>query len=99
LTSREAFAADYRRWGYYVLTGYTLPWLNLTPFVLHEYYNYANWSILPPVVTLSTGVNLRPTPGVTLKASFMTAIFSGRGSTGFGSDPGRFIAAQAAWAF
>jgi hypothetical protein len=99
LTSREAFAADYRRWGYYVLTGYTLPWLNLTPFVLHEYYNYTNWSILPPVVTLSTGVNLRPTPGVTLKASFMTAIFSGRGSTGFGNDPGRFIAAQAAWAF
>jgi hypothetical protein len=99
LTSREAFAADYRRWGYYVLTGYTLPWLNLTPFILHEYYNYANWSILPPVVTLSAGVNLRPTPGVTLKASYMTAIFSGRGSTGFGSDPGRFIAAQAAWAF
>lgn len=99
LTSLNTFAADYRRWGYYALAGYTLPWLNLTPFVLQEYYNYTNWSALPPVVTLSGGLSIRPTPSVVLKASYMTGIFSGRGSTGIGPEPARFAAAQAAWAF
>jgi len=99
LTAQRAFTADYRRWGYYALFGYTLPWLHLTPYILHEYYNFTNWSIVPPAHTYSVGLNLRPTPSVALKVSYMTAVFTGWGSTGIGVDALRMIAAQAAWAF
>ena len=99
LTATPEFTADYRRWGYYALVGYTLPWLYLTPYIVQEYYNFANWSIVPPAHTFSIGLNFRPTPSVALKASYMTAIFTGWGSTGIGVDALRILAAQAAWAF
>ena len=67
--------------------------------MVQEYYNFANWSIVPPVHTYSVGLNFRPTPSVALKASYMTGIFTGWGSTGIGVDALRTLAAQAAWAF
>lgn len=93
------FAADYRRWGGYVLLGYRTPWLNLMPYAMVEHSSYENTDFAPPVTAWTAGINLRPTPNVVLKAEFAGAKFEGIGSTGLGKDGLSYIGTQVAWAY
>ena len=95
---RPAFAADYRRVGAYGLVGYREPWLKLMPYAMVEHASFTNDSFAPPVIAWTTGLNLRPTPSVVLKAEVVFAQFDGVGTTGFGDDVRNF-GAQVAWAF
>jgi hypothetical protein len=93
------FAADYRRWGGYLLLGYRTPWLNLMPYAMVEHSSYENTDFAPPVSAWTAGINLRPTPNVVLKAEFAAAKFEGVGSTGLGKDGLSYIGTQVAWAY
>jgi len=93
------FAADYRRIGGYVLIGYRMRWLNLMPYVTGEHSSYTNTDLAPPTWAWSAGLNVRPTPNVTLKAELAIATFEGTGSTGLGKDDLPYFGSQVAWAF
>lgn len=96
---RPTFAADYRRWGGYLLTGYRTSFYGLMPYAMGEYSSYTNTDLAPPSWAWSAGVNIRPTPNVVLKAELALATFQGVGSTGLGSQDLSYFGTQAAWAF
>ncbi len=90
---------DYRRWGTYGLVAYRTPWFGLMPYVLGEYYNFAEDPTLQPMTALTAGLNVRPTANVVLKAEFSTVDFEGAGAAGIGDEPIRVFSSQVAWAF
>lgn len=98
-SARPMFAADYRRFGGYVLLGYRMRWHGVMPYLMTEHSNYANFSSSPPVWLYTVGLNVRPTANVALKAELGRLHFSGVGSTGLGRDDLWFMGTQAAWAF
>jgi hypothetical protein len=97
------FAPDYRRWGVYGLAAYRLPVLNLMPYAMLEYYNFAGVSSnridVPATTAIYLGLNVRPTPRVTLKAQYVLGVFHGRGNLGFGRDNIALGEGQIAWSF
>lgn len=99
----SGFVPDYRRWGVYGLVAYRLPVLTLMPYGMIEYYNFAaspsTRSNVPAATAIYAGLNIRPTPRVTLKAQYILGIFHERGSAGSGRDNIGLGQAQIAWSF
>jgi N-acetyl-gamma-glutamylphosphate reductase len=97
------FVPDYRRWGVYGLAAYRLPVLTLMPYGMVEYYNFAanpaTRNDVPGCTAIYAGLNIRPTPRVTLKAQYVLGIFDEPGSTGSGRDNIAMGQAQIAWSF
>jgi len=93
-----------RRVGFYTLLGYRLPWLNLMPYGMVEYYDTGIKNGLRvgsgKVFNYSLGLNIRVTASVVLKFECQGAYFlsSQAGSLG---DSGALhqCVAQSAWAF
>ncbi|MDF3068096.1 MAG: hypothetical protein K0R38_3697 [Polyangiaceae bacterium] len=96
---RPSFAADYRRWGGYLLVGYRTRFFGVMPYAMGEFSSYSNTDLAPPSWAWSGGINLRPTPNVVLKAELAIATFQGLGSTGLGAQDLPYFGTQAAWAF
>jgi hypothetical protein len=82
-----------------VLVGYTLPWLELTPYVMAEYTSFTDSSIAPPVTVGTAGLNYRAAPNVVLKTEYKHAWWHGPGSLGLGEHRLQFLGVQVAWAF
>lgn len=85
-------AADFRSFGAYGITGYRFEYLGIMPFFGGEYYNSGNGG-LGKSRALWTGINMRPTPRVVLKAAFTHAKTDGPFEA-FNS-----LDLQAAWSF
>lgn len=89
------FTADYRRYGYYGLVGYRLPFLGIMPYIFAEDYwqgftGYAAAAVRP-------GLNIRPTPRVVLKGELVHVWFHDTPVRIF--PPGNALIFQAAWSF
>jgi len=93
------FQPDYRRWGVYGLVGYRTQFVQTMPYCMVQYIYAPDNPQIPPVTGYQFGLNIHPTPAVSLKAEYSFAHFSGAGSTGLGRYPLRVIATQVAWAF
>jgi hypothetical protein len=89
------FAADYRNRGFYALVAYQTPFFGIIPYVFHEHvwerseaYEAKAWR---------GGLNIRPTPRVSVKAELVHAmIVRGFGVGGRSIDAAIF---QTAWSF
>jgi len=92
---------DHRRFGYYGLVGYRLPWLTLMPFLLGEYTDSGlkvgtGGSFPGGGGALSFGLNVRPIPTVALKAQFRHIFFVNEGTPASYLDD---VLLSAAWSF
>jgi len=95
----QGFQADYRRWGVYGLIGYRTAFVQTMPYFILQYAYAPNDPIVPPTLGGQWGLNIHPTPAVTLKLELSLLHFYGPGSTGLGLSPLRIAATQVAWAF
>lgn len=93
--------ADHVAWAWYGLIGYRLPWLSIMPFILIDHFNHAAGSGQDTFIDLGTrvtgynfGLNVRPIPGVVLKAQVSMI----RAPTVDYTDS-IVVGGQAAWAF
>jgi hypothetical protein len=89
------FAADYRNRGYYGLLAYQTPFFGIMPYVFYEHY----WQRAAATESKAWrgGLNIRPTPRVSIKAELVHAtIVRGLGLDGTSLDVGIF---QTAWSF
>ena len=95
-------APDTQMFGGYAMLGYTLPWWNIMPFYIVEYFheNFPRLPGLSYVVMHNIGINARVRPEVVLKVQEMIAQF-GTGPGGEYLSDGRLSAftAQVAWVF
>lgn len=103
LGTRSGFLPDHLAWGTYVLAAYRLPWLNIMPYVLWEWFDrgYARSQLIVfggntvNVLAVAGGLNVRPIPQVALKLQYSHITFPGAEM--------RFkipnLSFQAAWAF
>jgi hypothetical protein len=92
------FQPDYRAVGFYVLTAYRLPWLNIMPFFGGETYDpglAANFK----GAAIWGGLNVRPTPRVVLKAQLTRSWASSDTAVFVGDDGVEALDLQAAWSF
>lgn len=93
-----------RRVGFYTLAGYRLPWLNLMPYGMVEYYDTGIKNGLRvgagKVFNYALGLNIRVVPSVVLKFECESAYFldSQAGSLGASGTLHQCVA-QSAWAF
>ena len=94
---------DVRRFGFYSLVGYRLPWLNLMPYAIVSYYDAGLKSAFngsQKIIAMTGGLNFRLTPTVVLKTELSTGKF-------LSATPGSLPASgavsvwqsQIAWAF
>ena len=95
----HGFQPDYRRWGAYSLVGYRTHIVQTMPYVMVQYVYAPEQPIVPPVLGVQVGLNIRPTPAVVLKLELSAVHFGGPGSAGLGLTPLRLLASQVAWAF
>lgn len=93
------FQPDYRRWGAYGLVGYRTKLLQTMPYVIVQYVYAPNQPIVPPILGVQVGLNIRPTPAVVLKLEYTDTHFYGPGNAGLGLSPLRILSTQVAWAF
>lgn len=93
------FQPDYRRWGGYGLIGYRTQFIQTMPYVMAQYVNSPNQPIVPPILGMQVGLNIRPTPAVVLKLEYTHCHFYGPGNAGLGLSPLRILSSQIAWAF
>ncbi len=94
--------ADNRRFGTYGLVAYELPWFNLRPYAVVQYYNTGHNDGIGgarDILVSELGLNVRVTPNVVLKGSVAQAKF-------FNAIPGTVAAddlivasSQLSWAF
>ena len=95
----QGFQADYRRWGAYGLLGYRTNIVQTMPYVMVQYVYAPDQPIVPPILGVQVGLNIRPTPAVVLKLEFSACHFGGPGNAGLGLSPLRILSSQVAWAF
>jgi hypothetical protein len=89
------FAADYRNRGYYGLIAYQTPFFGIMPYVFYEHYWQRSAAI--EVDAWRGGLNIRPTPRVSVKGELVSAGFI-RG-LGLDGDRNQFFIFQTAWGF
>ncbi|MEO8904792.1 MAG: hypothetical protein ABI488_20405 [Polyangiaceae bacterium] len=99
LAPPNGFQPDYLRWGAYGLVGYRTPFVQTMPYAMVQYAFSPDNPIIPPILGVQFGLNIRPTPAVVLKTELTFTHFGGPGSGGLGSSPLRVWASQVAWAF
>lgn len=93
------FVPDFRRHGVYALAAYRTPFMNLMPFFGGEYYFLGNHSVLPDVMAVWGGLNMRVIPTVVLKAQYTHSWFPRDFAPGFRKDNANILDFQAAWSF
>jgi hypothetical protein len=89
------FAADYRNRGYYGLVAYQTPFFGIMPYVFYEHYWQRSAAL--EVDAWRGGLNIRPTPRVSVKAEIVSARFI-RG-LGLDGDRNQIFIFQTAWGF
>jgi hypothetical protein len=67
--------ADHQQFGVYGLLFYQLPWLDLRPYVMVEYFNPNDNVDWDTAVSFSGGLNYRPVPRVVLKLEYWHSTF------------------------
>jgi len=90
---------DFRRLGFYALSGYRIPDWNLMPFLSGEYYRLGIHAIVPDAAALSMGLNYRPSPQVVLKAQLKHIYFPTLPVTGLATEAADRLDLQVAWSF
>jgi hypothetical protein len=93
---------DNRRLGIYGLVAYRLPWFNLRPFAVVEYYDTGTAILLggsPSLAAFSAGLNVRITPNVVAKASFAHVMFLRDRANSLASEDFTTLMTQLSWAF
>jgi hypothetical protein len=90
-----SFAADYRNRGYYALVAYQTPFFGIAPYVFYEHYWQRAEAV--EVDAWRGGLNIRPTPRVSVKAEIVSAGFI-RG-LGLDGDRNQIFIFQTAWGF
>lgn len=61
---------DDRRFGAYSLIAYRLPFLNMRPYVVNEYYSFSKYKIVPNLTVLHAGINVQLDPAVIVKIEY-----------------------------
>jgi hypothetical protein len=94
---------DIRRLGIYGLVSYRLPWLNLMPYVIYQYYD-TGWrggfgGLASKVTAYSLGLNVRINPSVVFKFEYAHAKFGNTVPGSVFEDPLKALSSQLAWAF
>jgi hypothetical protein len=90
-----AWTPDQRVWGYYVLTGYRLPWWGVMPFVMQQYQDWGKGNGFT-CWEYSGGLNIRPNEMVVFKLAMLWLHRPDPGA--YSKSEGQF-SAQAAWSF
>lgn len=95
----SGFLPDTRKWGWYGLTGYRLPWAGIMPFGGMEYYWVGRHNFPIDSAAFWGGLNVRPTPRVVLKGQYTHAWFPIE-MVGFEDKPSyEGLDFQVAWSF
>ena len=94
---------DVRRFGLYGLLAYRLPWLNLMPYTIVQYYD-TGWrggfgGFASKVTGYSFGLNVRLNPSVVFKIEYSLATFGNVVAGSPFEDTLHLLASQLAWAF
>jgi hypothetical protein len=94
---------DVRRAGTYALLAYRLPWFNLMPFVMYQYYDTGDrqtfGGLADEVTSLQGGLNIRLNPSVVFKIEYIYGSFGGVVPGSLFEDPIQQLSSQLAWAF
>lgn len=94
---------DLRRYGAYFLLGYRLPWLNLMPYAMYQYYDTGARVVYGGTASRSmvwsAGLNVRIKPSVVFKLELQRATFANLVAGSMFETPLDQISAQLAWAF
>jgi hypothetical protein len=93
--------SDVRRLAIYGLLAYRLPWFNLMPYTLLQYYDTGSRGALLGQVNrgYSFGLNVRFNPSVVFKIEYTLVTFDNPVAGSMLEDPLRLVSSQLAWAF
>lgn len=96
-------APDDRRLGMYVLAGYRLPFWNMMPYGVFEYYSFSRHEVTPKATLWHIGINEEFTPTIIGKVEYQQVTIHQTDSThpvyAAFSDDLHYLSAQLAFAF
>ncbi|HET9955357.1 MAG TPA: hypothetical protein VFQ61_12670 [Polyangiaceae bacterium] len=95
----NGYTPDSRRSGAYGLIGYRTDFLGTMPFFGGEFYHVGMHSFTPDAAAIWTGLNVRPTPRVVLKAVYSRSWFTNTSPFGASFESFEALDFQAAWGF
>ncbi len=98
---KTGFRPDNRRWGYYALAGYRLPFWGIMPFFMFQQYTFPEtqgYEYLGGITSYQSGLNIQIDPALILKIEYDYADLPGSPSF-IDNNPYHGMEIQLSWVF